>query len=258
MKSHNPQGHYWGSAGNYDIIDCPTCSVDSSARKQAGFDRYQAMTMRRIGLEPVAHQRYAYALAEDFVQDPKGFLVLLGDVGGGKTVLATEMAWQLRENGRAVLWINEYDLFRILREAIASSTAGEEIGHAGYLGMRMREAPVLVIDDYGKQKSSEWTEQEMYGLIESRSRDHLPTIITSNVAPDDMVAPIRSRILAHDNSRIAYMPDTDMRIMVGQPMTRPKYLKVGGAPLLCTTCRCRPCPAPCPRAQVYIPDSVVF
>ncbi len=45
------------------------------------------------------------------------------------------------------------------------------------------KAPVLAIDDIGREKSSEWTKQTLYTVIESRYSNAMPTLIATNEPP---------------------------------------------------------------------------
>lgn len=62
-------------------------------------------------------------------------------------------------------------------------------------------APLLVLDDMGAEKSSEWSMQTLYTLIDRRYRDEMRTVITSNVTLDELSAKVDDRIA----SRIAGM-----------------------------------------------------
>jgi DNA replication protein DnaC len=55
---------------------------------------------------------------------------------------------------------------------------------------RFVKLPVLVIDDLGKEKLSEWAYQQIFRLIEERDILERPLIITMNDAPDRMMSRI--------------------------------------------------------------------
>lgn len=56
-------------------------------------------------------------------------------------------------------------------------------------------APVLVIDDLGAEKTSEWTGEQFFRLMDYRQPRHLPVIITTNLSSDDMQARYGDRIM---------------------------------------------------------------
>lgn len=47
-------------------------------------------------------------------------------------------------------------------------------------------APVLAMDDLGVEKQSEWTDEQLYRIAEFRHSRNLPTIITSNLSPEQL------------------------------------------------------------------------
>jgi len=48
------------------------------------------------------------------------------------------------------------------------------------------KVPLLVIDDLGKEKVSEWVEQTLYQVVDSRYREEKPLIVTTNFNPDKL------------------------------------------------------------------------
>ena len=60
----------------------------------------------------------------------------------------------------------------------------DNAGQKTYLS-KMKVTPVLVIDDLGKEKKSEWTRQVLFDVINYRYEHLLPTIITTNLASDN-------------------------------------------------------------------------
>jgi DNA replication protein DnaC len=56
------------------------------------------------------------------------------------------------------------------------------------------ECPLLLIDDIGTEKISDWSRQIFYTLIDRRYRNMRQTIITTNKTPDEIAATIDDRI----------------------------------------------------------------
>lgn len=50
----------------------------------------------------------------------------------------------------------------------------------------MKNIPVLVLDDIGKEKKSAWTQQILFDVINFRYEHLLPTIITTNFDADGL------------------------------------------------------------------------
>lgn len=52
-----------------------------------------------------------------------------------------------------------------------------DIGHYQF-------TPVLIMDDLGAEKQSEWTDEQLYRVADFRAKRNLPTIVTSNLPAD--------------------------------------------------------------------------
>lgn len=107
-----------------------------------------------------------------------GSLLLLGPTGRGKTWQAYGVLRALAESGAYCQWrfTTAPDLFASLRPR--SGVDSEQV-YESYA-----EVPLLIIDDLGAQKDSEWTEEYLGRLIDHRWKWELPTLITSNVPAD--------------------------------------------------------------------------
>ncbi|MCR4963416.1 MAG: ATP-binding protein [Firmicutes bacterium] len=118
----------------------------------------------------------------DFVADvtagkrPRG-LFFQGEVGRGKTFLAAAVVNALIDRGCGALFTVVPDLLDSLRYSYdPESETSEET-----LMNRVRQAPVLVLDDLGSHNYSEWTKNRMYALLNYRLNHNLPLIVTSNL-----------------------------------------------------------------------------
>jgi len=49
-----------------------------------------------------------------------------------------------------------------------------------------RKAPVLILDDLGSERMSEWAAETLFSVLDYRYRLRLPTMITSNLNPYDV------------------------------------------------------------------------
>lgn len=59
---------------------------------------------------------------------------------------------------------------------------------------RYSRASLLVLDDLGAAKTTEWTEEINYRLVNYRYERDLPTLITSNVPPKQLGAAMGERV----------------------------------------------------------------
>lgn len=111
-------------------------------------------------------------------RDPRTNLLLLGPVGTGKTgtaLAAVRDDWIT--HGRAVQFWPVVDLLRGLRPD-------------GELDMgRLTSVPLLILDDLGAEKPSDWTAEQLYALVNRRWLDQRATIATSNLPGTRATAP---------------------------------------------------------------------
>ena len=105
-------------------------------------------------------------------------LLILGPTGVGKTHAAFAALRQLAAQGIAVDWqaLTAPDLYARLRPRDGVDTEGEFQVIAG--------CGLLVLDDLGAAKASEWTEEVNYRLVNWRHDRGLPVIVTSNLPAD--------------------------------------------------------------------------
>lgn len=113
---------------------------------------------------------------KDMLKDGKG-LLLHGTVGTGKTYAACEVANALIDKGYPVLVTNFARLTNTLQ--------GMFDGKQEYIDSLNRFA-MLVIDDLGAERKSEFMQEMVYNIIDSRYRSGLPMIVTTNLAMDEI------------------------------------------------------------------------
>lgn len=109
---------------------------------------------------------------DNFRKDGKG-LLLYGGVGTGKTYLACMIANALLDKGYPVLVTN---FSRVLNNLQSNFDHKQE-----YLDGFNRYS-LLVIDDLGVERGTEFAKAEVYNVIDSRCLSGLPMIITTNLS----------------------------------------------------------------------------
>ena len=149
--------------------------------------------------------RGAFLKAREWAEHPEGWLVLLGVTGCGKTHLAAAIAGQRLAAGDRVAFVNVPDFLDALRP-------GRE-EDAVELLRRVREVPVLILDDLGAQKSTPWAEEKLYQLLNHRHLARLHTVVTTNQGLGEMEPRIASRLADSDVSRLQEITAPDFRTM---------------------------------------------
>lgn len=124
-------------------------------------------------------------------------LLIVGTTGTGKTHQAYGAIRSLLIAGVRLRWkaTTAADLYAELRP---------RPGHDGERElMDLARCPLLIIDDLGAAKNSEWTEEITMRLINRRYNEMLPTLITTNLGMVDLRQHIGDRVA----SRLTEMSD---------------------------------------------------
>jgi DNA replication protein DnaC len=128
----------------------------------------------------VAHAR---RLAEAYPVVSAG-LFLEGQPGVGKTHLAAAVLKQvIQTTGARGLFYDTRDLLRVIRSTYDPSIRTTELE----ILRPVMNADLLVLDDLGAEKTSEWVEETMNLIVNTRYNERRVTVFTSNYAdiPDD-------------------------------------------------------------------------
>jgi len=142
--------------------------------------RYSRCTIDNFVLYPNEKLHNALTQARKFAAafpaTPKG-LCLIGPPGIGKTHIAVAVLRQaILEKRARGLFYDVRDLLRVIR-----STYNPVVRTAEMDILRpVMEADLLVLDDLGAEKPSEWVEETMTLIVNTRYNEKRPTIFTTN------------------------------------------------------------------------------
>ncbi len=142
-----------------------------------------------LPLEQRQNLEAAFRLASDFAKSPDGWLVFQGDNGCGKTHLAAAIVNYHYHVKKSALFIVVPDFLDHLRSTFSPES---KISY-DQLFESVKKAPLLVLDDFGKQTTTPWAQEKLYQVINYRYNALLPTVITTNCSPDEIDSPIISR-----------------------------------------------------------------
>ncbi len=186
------------------LFRCPNHPLEQDTERQERLRRisnlgvfgdksFDNFTTDRPGLAYSERQSLdmAYRIAVNFAVDPKGWLLLEGNYGSGKTHLAAAVGNARLTRGDMVLFITTPDLLDHLRNTYSDST---EMQYDEMFD-RVRSAPLLILDDLGSENPSSWALEKLFQLLNHRYSHHLPTVITTNANLDTLDPRIRSRLL---------------------------------------------------------------
>ena len=140
----------------------------------ATLDSYEARTLE---------QQQALQLARDFTlmyPSVAGGLLFWGPVGTGKTHLAVGIFRELTlRKGVACRFVDYGNLLQDLRRSFSKSTGDSA------LMLPLVEVELLVIDELGKGRGTEWEETVLDDLISRRYNAGKTTLCTTNFDPRD-------------------------------------------------------------------------
>jgi DNA replication protein DnaC len=150
----------------------------------------------------------AHRAAQEYAQNPVGWILFEGGYGCGKTHLAGAIGGYRVEQGDSALFITLPDLLDHLRATYAPDS--EE----GYdqLFERVKNAGLLILDDLGVENPSAWAQEKIFQLFNHRYMYKLPTVITTNADLDRMDGRVRSRLLDKELTRRVVINAPDYRV----------------------------------------------
>lgn len=108
-------------------------------------------------------------------------LILSGGVGTGKTFYACCIANALLDKGKRVLITNF--------AKILSNSQNLYDDEKTNFYESLESYGLIVIDDLGIERSSEFALEQMFNVIDTRYRSNLPIIITTNLSPQELKNP---------------------------------------------------------------------
>jgi DNA replication protein DnaC len=118
---------------------------------------------------------YAYHLVREYPAVDRG-LLLMGTVGVGKTHLSVAILHSLVERGTPCLF---YEFGTLLKEIQSSYNPVSQTSELRVLAP-VYEAKVLVLDELGAVKSTDWVRDTMMQIIGTRYNNRKLTIFTTN------------------------------------------------------------------------------
>lgn len=125
------------------------------------------------------HARF-YVEHWDTMQEENIGYLLWGGVGTGKSYFAGCIANALMEQEVAVRMTN----FALILNDLTASFEGRN----EYIA-RLCRAPLLILDDFGMERGTEYGLEQVYNVIDSRYRSRRPLIVTTNLPLQDLQHP---------------------------------------------------------------------
>jgi len=160
-----------------------TARIESLLKKSQVWPRFRSKRISDLSDIPKLQK-----LCEDYVTDFKNlslngwWLYFWWNIWSGKTHAATAVCNELIEKHLTpILFVNMSDVSNRVRNSF-----DEQNNSDSDLFEEMKKVKLLVIDDIGVEKVTEWLTEQLFLVINHRYENNLPMIITSNQSLEDL------------------------------------------------------------------------
>jgi DNA replication protein DnaC len=171
---------------------CSEATLAHARKESAGIPpNYEHASLENFNIEHdnpgATGLRAAYVKVKRFVKDFPAAdhpgLLLIGETGAGKTHLAVAAMKQLLQRGHECIFFDYQNLLDRIRAGYdAASGAADREAYRTAL-----EAEVLLLDDLGSHRTTEWVEDTVTSIITYRCNNRKPLIATTNLPDHDLV-----------------------------------------------------------------------
>ena len=182
--------------GKYLICSCSKNDLRKSKQKQgnlpqhlrnatfnnANLNYYETDLKTDSGMNYRENAQKIYSLASSFVnnyqsqQHSRG-LIIEGPIGSGKSYLLGCIANALIDRGIQFRYIVYSDLLQKIRSSYNQNNPEND---EKQILSTVQDIPVLLIDDLGTEKATEFASSTLYQIIDHRYREEKPIILSTN------------------------------------------------------------------------------
>jgi len=198
------------------VVPCSCARQEQEGKLQLRLQKYSNLgPLTRLTFDTIqpegrnkdtsAGQSFQKALtaAKTFAANPEGWLVFSGPSGCGKTHLAAAIANYRIAIDQPAFYITVPDLLDHLR---SSFSPGSDMPYDEFFE-QVRNAPLLILDDFGAQSTTPWANEKLEQLINHRFNNQLPTVIVTMVPLEELDERTHTRLTDPGLCR-AYMVGT--------------------------------------------------
>lgn len=176
---------------NPNIEKASTARTDLHLLDQMTFGSFSLREFENLTTDVRENLQKVFREAQQYAEDPKGWLVISGPNFNGKTHLAAAIGNYRRSGGFQVSFWVVSELLDHLRATFSpSSTITYD-----HLFEEVKTAPLLILDDFGGQSTTPWAQEKLFQILNFRYNAMLPTVITTSKRYDEIDPRLKSRIL---------------------------------------------------------------
>ncbi len=151
--------------------------------EEANFENFDS----RPGAENA--EKISRYYANNFEEFGLESILLWGIPGNGKSHLAAAIHNQLHREGKVVVFVSMPDLLKKIKNTFGKGNTESEEKILKALNI----CDLLIIDDIGAEKTSEWVQEIIFLIIDNRYRRNKPVMATSNLEPKELAGQIGKR-----------------------------------------------------------------
>lgn len=187
------------------ICTCMKKMLVQEGMKSAGLDKlFERQNFDTFSLGYYAYDEKVYNLmkhylkmckdyADEFSEDTKENMLLLGGTGLGKTHLTTAIAAEVVKKGHDVCYRSVQNIISDFQFESFGNRRGED-GGKNIDTNRYFDCDLLIIDDLGTEMVNQFTVSCIYNIVNTRLVSAKPMIINTNLTRDEMRKKYTDRI----------------------------------------------------------------
>lgn len=186
--------------GRLRLVSAVKCDCEDSAEaerraveqkaKEAGLEelrRLESCGIRRRFLGATITHRESNLFLARFGEEPGCGLYIYGGVGRGKTFEASALAKEFSAAGYSVVFATVPDMLSSIQETYGNNDS------TMVKTARYTTCDILVLDDMGKESSSQWAVGMLFQIINARYENLKSMVFTSQFALGDLKARMAKR-----------------------------------------------------------------